>query len=244
MVPPPSPPPSVPFHSTSAASPFCYICVTLFYFSYFSDFVDVLFYLAPPFGSSVSVLFCVGCVTSLTHLLGMGLLLVFFSSLALCLYPLLVFLPSVRSSGDVLLLVHQLDISQQELIVAANNNLVLGTLGLRPERMFVSFFFVSCSPLFFSLCSLFVVFLASVFCPSASFFLSFFRMDRNSSSRDIYAPGVIWLQVMRDGIPRFVVDININNAVSLTDWCDAAVRTITCWFACSHGHAFLLRPVL
>ena len=120
------PPPLVPCHPTSAASPYCSIGATVCYFLFFSDCLDFLFCfvsLAPPvircrpLGPSVSVLsaFFVSVVSALTHQLDKGLLvfcsfLVVVSSLSLR-YPLLVRLPSVWSSCDVLVLVRQLDIS-------------------------------------------------------------------------------------------------------------------------------------
>lgn len=50
--------------------------------------------------------------------------------LALCLYPLLVFRPYVGPSAE----------QTMGLIVPVNNNIVPSGLGLRHERMFVSFF--------------------------------------------------------------------------------------------------------
>ena len=38
---------------------------------------------------------------------------------------------------------------------------------------------------------------------------------------DGYVPGVIWLQMIRGGIPQLV------GTVSLTDWYDTAVRTLS-----------------
>ena len=77
----------------------------LFFFFFFSG------YFQPPLGPSVSAHF-VSVVSPLTDQVDIGLLV--FSCcllLALCLHPLRVFLPSVWSSCDVLMLVHQLAIS-------------------------------------------------------------------------------------------------------------------------------------
>ena len=96
--------------------------------------------------------------------------------------------------------------------VAANSKLVLGT-PLHPECIpgicFVFLFFCSSSFLPFFISVLF-------FYPSSCFDFSFF------SSVYIYYRGyktykfcgVIWLQVIRDGIPQLV----INGTVSLANW--------------------------
>ena len=47
-----------------------------------------------------------------------------------------------------------------------------------------------------------------------------------------YVPGLIWLQVIWDGIPQLV------SAVSLTGWYDIAMRTISYLFVFCHQDAF------
>ena len=84
-----------------------------------------------------------------------------------------------------------------ELIVPANSNLVPSGLGLRPECMMILFSFFS----FFSFHFLSVPFL---FCPSL------YNSPFSSSCSGVrmyhgYVPGVMSLQVIRDGIPQPVI---------------------------------------
>ena len=110
-------------------------------------------------------------------------------------------------------------------------------LGLCPERMFASFFFLLFFPFFLLFVPLFLLSVPSS-CFAFSLFLGscfFFRVCIEYRG-DV--PGVVVVQVIRDGLPQLI------NTVSLADWYHTAVRTISYLFVFSHRDAFLFRPLL
>ena len=104
------------------------------------------------------------------------------------------------------------------------------------ERTLASFLFL----FFFSfyLFHLFLLFVpSSCVCLFSFPFSFFFECAQNTMD---YVPGVIWLHVIRDGIPLLV------SAVSLTDWWDTVVPCAlfrTCSFSPVEVH-FCLQPIL
>ena len=99
--------------------------------------------------------------------------------------------------------------------------------------MFVSFFFlVFFLPffLFVFFVTLFVFFIGCTYNTMGMFLVLFGNHG--------YVPVVVWLLVIRDGLPQPA------STVPLTGWHGtAAVRTLSHLFVFSHRYAFLLQPV-